>query len=108
MQSHSNYLVVCPSELRSEILDSSHSQWYSGHFGIFKTHKRVLASFWWPDLYSDIVDFITRCEVCISVKSLNRNSGRMGIRSFPSSPVELVSIDFLVDLPIRIVGIATY
>ena len=45
---HNNYLVVCPSELRSEILDLSHSQWCSGRFGIVKTHKRVLASFWWP------------------------------------------------------------
>ena len=105
---HSHYLVVCPSELRSDVLDLSHSQCYSGHFGIFKTHKRVLASFWWPGLYSDIVDFITQCEVCISLKPLNRNPGRMGIRSFPSSPMELVSIDFLVDLAIRIVGIVTY
>ena len=105
---HSHYLVVCPSELRSDVLDLSHSQWYSGHFGIFKTHKRVLASFWWPGLYSDRVDFITQCEVCISLKPLNRNPGRMGIRSFPSSPMELVSIDFLVDLAIRIVGIVTY
>ena len=97
---HNNYLVVCPSELRPEILNLSHSQWCSGYFGIFKTHKRVLASFWWPGLYSDIVEFITECEVCISVKPLNRNPGRMGIRSFPSSPMELFSIDFLVDLPI--------
>ena len=43
---HNNYLVVYPSELRSKILDLSHSQWCSSHFGIFKTHKRVLASFW--------------------------------------------------------------
>ena len=92
--------MVCASELRSEILDLSHSQWCSGHFGIFKTHKRVLASFWWGGLYFDIVDLITQCEVCISVKALDRNPGRLGIRSFPSVPMELVSIDFLVDLPI--------
>ena len=34
------------------------------------------------------------------MKPLNRNPGRMGIRLFPSSPMELVSIDFLADLPI--------
>ena len=91
---HNNYLVVSPLELRSEILDLSPSQWCSGHFDIFKTHKRVLASFWWPGSYCDIVDFITQCEVCISVKPLNRNPRRMEIRSFPSSPMELVAIDF--------------
>ena len=43
---------------------------------------------------------ITHCEVCIYVKPLNQNPGRMGIRSFLSSPMKLVLIDFLVDLPI--------
>ena len=95
-----NYLVVCPSELKSEISDLSHSQWCSGHFDIFKTHKCVLVSFWWPGLYSDIVNCITQCEVCIYVKPLNQNSERIGILSFPSSLMELVSIYFLVDLPI--------
>ena len=28
---HNNYFVVCSSQLRSEILDLSHSQWCSGH-----------------------------------------------------------------------------
>ena len=72
----------------------------SGHFSIFKIHKRVLVSFWWPGLYSEIVDFVTQCEVCISVKPLNRNSGKMGIRLFQCSPMELVSIDFSVELSI--------
>ena len=67
---------------------------------VFLKLKRVLASFWWPGLHSDIVDFITQCEVCISVKPVNRNPGRMGLTSFPSSPMELVWINFLVDLPI--------
>ena len=34
------------------------------------------------------------------MKPLNQNPGRMGIRSFLSSPMKLVLIDFLVDLPI--------
>ena len=36
----------------------------------------------------------------VFLKPLNQNPGRMGIRSFPSSPMELVLIDFLVDLSI--------
>ena len=38
------------------------------------------------------------------MKPLNRNPGRMGIRSFRSSPMELVLIHFLIDLPITYRG----
>ena len=34
------------------------------------------------------------------MKPVNGNPGRMGITLFPSSPMELVWIDFLADLPI--------
>ena len=70
---HNNYLVVCTLELKSEILDLSHSQWCSGHFGVFKTHKRVLASFWWPGLYSDIVELLYFCEAFESKSRENGN-----------------------------------
>ena len=101
---HGHNLVVAPSEIRLEILNLCHSQWCSGHFGAFKTHKRVLKSFWWPCLYQEIVQYVSECEICLSIKRLNRNPGRMGIRSFPTSPMELVSIDFLVELPVTARG----
>ena len=101
---HGHNLVAAPSEIRLEILNLCHSQWCSGHFGAFKTHKRVLKSFWWPCLYQEIVQYVSECEICLSIKRLNRNPGRMGIRSFPTSPMELVSIDFLVELPVTARG----
>ena len=105
---HRNCLVICPSG-SSICLTHSGARLIvcSAHLAFLRL-KLALASFWWPGLYSDIVDFITQCEVCISVKPSNRNPGRMGIRSFPSSPMELVSIVFLVTCPLRIVGIVAY
>ena len=38
------------------------------------------------------------------MKPVNGNPGRMGITLFPSSPMELVWIDFLADLPITLRG----
>ena len=43
---HGNILVVVPKSLREEILELGHSQFYSGHFGAFKTHQRILDSAW--------------------------------------------------------------
>ena len=97
---HGSVCTVVPSKLRREILDLAHSKWFSGHLGIFKTHRRILELFWWPGLYEDIVNFISNCEICIAVKPQHRNPGRMGIREFPCAPMELVSIDFLVELEV--------
>ena len=97
---HYSVCTVVPLNLRREILDLGHSKWFSGHLGIFKTHRRILELFWWPGLYEDIVNFICNCEICIVVKPQHRNPGRMGVREFPCTPMELVSMDFLVDLPV--------
>lgn len=96
---HSNVLIVVPEHLRNEILSLCHNKWTSGHFGVFKTHKRVLNLFWWPGLYNDVTQYINNCDICLRVKRLGRVPGRMGIREWPNKPLELISIDYLVDLP---------
>ena len=40
---HGNMLTVTPKPLRDELC---HSQFYSGHFETFKTHRRILESAW--------------------------------------------------------------
>ena len=97
---HDSVCPVVPLKLRREILDLAHSKCFLGHLGIFKTHRRILELFWWSGLYEDIVNFISNCEICIAVKPQHRNPGRMGVREFPCAPMELVSIDFLVELPV--------
>ena len=97
---HDSVCTVVPLKLRREILDLAHSKRFSGDLGIFKTHSRIPELFWWPGLYEGIVNFISNCEICMIVKLQLRNPGRMGIREFPCAPMELVSIDFLVELPV--------
>ena len=97
-------LVVVPGRLRNEILALSHNQWTSGHFGIFKTHRRVLQKFWWPGLHSDVCDYIKNCDICLRVKRAGRKPGKMGIREWPKRPLDLISIDYLVELPVTAKG----
>ena len=97
---HDSVCTVVPLKLRREILDLAHSKRFSGDLGIFKTHSRIPELFWWPGLYEDNVNFISNCEICMIVKLQHRNPGRMGIKEFPCTPMELVSIDFLVELPV--------
>ena len=97
---HGNLIIVIPQGLRTEILQHSHCDWSSGHFGTFKTHRRVLERFWWPNLRSDVDTFISKCELCQKTITSGAKHGQMGVRSWPRRPMELVSIDFIVDLPI--------
>ena len=92
-------LLVVPKSLRYEKISLSHSEWYSGHFGIFKTIQRIYNNYWWPTVKEDVTNFISTCKICLSIKTPNRSCGKMGRRKWPTAPLELISLDFLVDLP---------
>ena len=65
-------LLVVPKSLRYEITSLSHSEWYSGHFGIFKTFQRVYNNYWWPKhVKEDVTNFISIWKICLSIKTTN-------------------------------------
>ena len=71
----------------------------SGHFGIFKTIQRIYNNCWWPTVKEDVTNFISSCKIYLSIKTPKRSCGKMGTREWPTAPLELISLDFLVDLP---------
>ena len=92
-------LLVVPKSLTYEIISLSHSEWYSGHFGIFKAIQCICNNYWSPTVKEDVTNFISTCKICGSIKIPNRSWGKMGMRKWPTAPLELISLDFLVDLP---------
>ena len=97
---HNQYCVILPSELRQETISACHADWATGHFGIYKSHQRILECYWWPTLFKDIKEFVENSSLCLRVKPQQKQQGRMDIRPWPSKPLHLISIDFLVNLPI--------
>ena len=98
-QNRKSFCVVVPDKTE-EIMRLCHCDWASGHFGLFKTHKRILQRFWWPNYLQDLREFVGNCEICLQIKSPNRKFGALGVREIRSKPFDIVSIDFLTDLPI--------
>ncbi|KAL1193550.1 putative mitochondrial protein [Cardamine amara subsp. amara] len=48
-----------------EVLFHCHGSEYAGHFATFKTVSKVLqAGFWWPTMFRDAHDFVSRCDAC--------------------------------------------
>ncbi|XP_010507141.1 PREDICTED: uncharacterized protein LOC104783719 [Camelina sativa] len=47
------------------VLFHCHGSDYAGHFATFKTVSKVLqAGFWWPTMFKDAHEFVSRCDVC--------------------------------------------
>lgn len=91
---------VIPEEGRSEILKLNHSEPISGHFGIFKTFKRLSLKYYWPKMHSSIVDFISKCDICLAYKlSTQGTLGKMGRPKECSRPFQSISIDLVGPLP---------
>ena len=54
-----------PEEEVQGILFHCHGSNYGGHLATFKTVTRVLqAGFWWPSLFKDTHEFISKCDEC--------------------------------------------
>ena len=47
--------------LRELVLDEAHKSRYSIHPGANKIYKDVKEFYWWPNLKSDIANYVGRC-----------------------------------------------
>ena len=86
--------------MHQEILKLCHSHWESGHFGLSKSHHRILQRFWWPTCFEVLKTFLANCDICTKVKPQNQKFGTLGVREIPKKPLDVVSIDYLTELPI--------
>ena len=53
--------LVIPHQMRSQMLSKLHDD---GHFGISKCRERAKSSVWWPDMNSDLKEYLACCQFC--------------------------------------------
>ena len=56
--------IIVPSSLRQCIMDKVHAS----HLGIEGCLRRAKEAFYWPGIYKQITEFISRCSICNSYK----------------------------------------
>ena len=56
--------LVVPRRFRSKVLSLAHESIMTGHLGVSRTTKKVLAEFFWPGVQADIRRFCTSCDIC--------------------------------------------
>ena len=59
-------VLLLPSKLATEIVQEAHGQILTGHDGIAKTKERLLQSYYWPNMDSDVINHIKACIRCQS------------------------------------------
>lgn len=85
---------------RKRILQENHCEPTAAHFGVFKTHRRLALSYFWPGMYKDVVEFVNACDTCAAYKhSQKRTPGLMGKPKVCHRPMQVVSIDLVGPLP---------
>lgn len=94
--------VVVPdlSHLKYQVFLGAHVHVYAGHFGVQKTEELITRHFWWPGLRDYVQSQVRQCDMCQRNKPLNRPSaGKLMPLPIPGYRWEVVSLDFITDLP---------
>ncbi|GJP39776.1 hypothetical protein CLOM_g24121, partial [Closterium sp. NIES-68] len=88
LKSGTNRIWVPPTyTLRELLIQEAHDSNFSGHYGIDKTAKLRSRNYYWPDLPTDVQQYVTSCATCQCMKSSRlRPTGLLQPLEPPSDP----------------------
>jgi hypothetical protein len=98
-------IVPQQKSLIYELLSLYHDDQFAGHWGINKTQELLARKFYWPDMTTDIREYITTCSICQN-NAIPRHKpyGQLNPLPIPSRPWEQVSLDFITHLRPSYIG----
>ncbi|GJP34181.1 hypothetical protein CLOM_g18636 [Closterium sp. NIES-68] len=86
--------------LRQLLLEEYHKVLYAGHFGSNKTLTGIAKHYYWPHMADDVQKFVTSCTTCQRMKSSKqKKAGLLQPLPVPEQPWQVVSLDFITELP---------
>ncbi|GAU28976.1 hypothetical protein TSUD_391740, partial [Trifolium subterraneum] len=100
IQFGSRICVPNNAELKRLILDEAHKSGFSIHPGSTKMYHDLKKNYWWPNMKTEIAEFVSRCIVCQQVKIEHQKPAG------PLQPLEItewkwehITMDFVSGLP---------
>ena len=91
--------LIIPKSLRDTVLQQSHDNVTSGHFGISKTLTKVKQRFYCIGYRNDVKTWCKQCDLCNSRKGLKRRE-KAPLQIYQvGSPMERIAVDVLGPLP---------
>lgn len=96
----SEWKLLVPKPQRQKILQTCHSDPKAAHLGFSKTLSRVLLTYYWPKMRTDVYRFVRSCRVCNEQKSPNTaRFGLMGKEKRCRFPWQIISVDLMGPFP---------
>jgi hypothetical protein len=96
-----NNRLCVPAALKVEIMGEVHNTLTeSAHGGYYKTYNRISSTYYWPRMSRDIKKYTDTCDIC--QKSKPRRHAPVGLLQpipIPTQPFEVVTMDFIPELP---------
>jgi hypothetical protein len=80
-------------EVHNTLSESAHGRYY-------KTDNRISSTYYWPRMSRDIKKYTDTCDIC--QKSKPRRHAPVGLLQpipIPTQPFEVVTMDFVLELP---------
>jgi hypothetical protein len=97
---HSKIHVPKDRELWCHIIEQHHDTCIAGHAGRFKTLELISHNYWWPQMSHYIGIYIKTCDLCNRTElQCRRPFGELHPSETPEAPWDMVSVDFIVELP---------
>ena len=88
--------LVVPQQLRETVVRLAHESIMSGHMGVRRTLDRVLSSFYWPGVTSDVKRFCQSCDICQRPVPKGK-VGKVPLQKMPliDEPFKRVAVDLI-------------
>lgn len=96
----SSWRIVVPTNRRNIVMTECHVPPLKAHGGFHKTIDRVRRQFYWPNMDSDVRNFVRGCDVCKAAKHSNvTQRAPMGEYREACKPWRILYMDFVGPLP---------
>ncbi|MCO5554803.1 hypothetical protein L7F22_008338 [Adiantum nelumboides] len=97
---HDRIYVPDEPSLKAKLLWETHDCKIAGHGGQKRSFEKLSRHFYWPKMQEDVVEYVRTCPTCQLVKAQRiRPAGLLMSMPTPSRPWDVISMDFIVDLP---------
>ena len=93
--------LCVPDSLRIEVMSEVHNiLTESAHGGHVKTYNHMASTYYWPKMSRDIKKYVSTCDICQKAKPQRHAPvGLLQPIPIPSPPFEVISMDFIPELP---------
>ncbi|GJP69736.1 hypothetical protein CLOP_g735, partial [Closterium sp. NIES-67] len=87
--------------LRTLLIQESHDNPTSRHFGVDKTTKTLQRNYYWSNMANDLRKYVSSCTVCHIMKSSHqRAAGLLQPLDPPERPWQHITMDYVTGLPV--------